>query len=121
MYLPFGNPSHLISVYQYGILYLDILHPLWKDALDIAELNERQTFYDITEKALDEAKAAIDKVLAGATDVELTPQNTQIRKLQHELVEQHNLESKSVGEGESRHLRIVGGKDFNQKNGFKEA
>ncbi len=92
-----------------------------KDALDIVELNERQTYYDITEKALDEAKAAIDKVLAGAGYVELTPQNTQIRKLQHELVEQHNLESKSVGEGESRHLRIVGGKDFNQRNGFKEA
>ena len=45
--------------------------------------------------------------------VELTPQNQHIRKLQHELVEQHNLESKSVGEGNNRHLRIVGGKDFN--------
>ncbi len=88
-----------------------------KDALDIAELNERQTFYDITEKALDEAKAAIEKVLAGEGDVELTPQNTQIRKLQHELVEQHNLESKSVGEGDSRHLRIVGGKDYEKKMG----
>lgn len=83
-----------------------------KEALDIAELNERQTFYDITEKALDEAKQAIEQILAGAPDVELKPQSTQIRKLQHELVEQHNLESKSVGEGESRHLRIVGGKDF---------
>lgn len=88
-----------------------------KDALDIAEVNDRQTFYDITEKALDEAKEAIEKILAGATDVELKPQNTQIRKLQHELVEQHNLESKSVGEGESRHLRIVGGKDFKEKTG----
>jgi predicted RNA-binding protein Jag len=55
--------------------------------------------------------------LAGAGDVELTPQNTQIRKLQHELVEQHNLESKSVGEGESRHLRIVGGKDYKKQAG----
>jgi stage III sporulation protein SpoIIIAA len=88
-----------------------------KEALDIAELNERQTFYDKTEKALDEAKAAIEKVLAGEGDVELTPQNTQIRKLQHELVEQHNLESKSVGEGESRHLRIVGGKDYKKQAG----
>ncbi len=88
-----------------------------KEALDIAELNERQTFYDITEKALDEAKTAIEQILAGATDVELKPQSTQIRKLQHELVEQHNLESKSVGEGESRHLRIVGGKDYDQKLG----
>jgi len=88
-----------------------------KEALDIAQLNEHQTFYDVTEKALDEAKSAIEKVLAGAGDVELTPQNTQIRKLQHELVEQHNLESKSVGEGESRHLRIVGGKDYKKQVG----
>lgn len=87
-----------------------------KEALDIAEVNERQTFYDRTEKALDEAKEAIEKILAGAPDVELTPQNTQIRKLQHELVEQHNLESKSVGEGESRHLKIVGGKDFKRQS-----
>jgi stage III sporulation protein SpoIIIAA len=86
-----------------------------KEALDIAEVNDRQTFYDITEKALDEAKSAIEKILAGADDIELKPQNTQIRKLQHELVEQHNLESKSIGEGESRHLRIVGGQDFQEK------
>ena len=87
-----------------------------KEALDIVELNEHQTFYDITEKALDEAKKAIDKILAGATDIELTPQNTRIRKLQHELVEQHNLESKSIGEGLNRHLRIVGGKDYKNAN-----
>lgn len=88
-----------------------------KEALDIVELNEKQTFYDITEKALDEAKAAIEKVLAGAKDIELTPQNQQIRKLQHELVEQHNLASTSIGEGENRHLRIVGGKDYKEKLG----
>jgi len=88
-----------------------------KEALDITELNEKQTFYDITEKALDEAKSAIEKILAGAKDIELTPQNQQIRKLQHELVEQHNLESTSVGEGENRHLRIVGGIDYEEKLG----
>ena len=88
-----------------------------KEALDIAELNEKQSFYDITERALDEAKAAIEKVLAGAKDIELTPQNQQIRKLQHELVEQHNLASKSVGEGENRHLRIVGGQDYQENTG----
>ena len=84
-----------------------------KEALDITETSETLFgYYDAAEKALDEAKAAINKILAGAEHVELTPQNQQIRKLQHELVEQHNLESKSVGEGEQRHLRIVGGKDF---------
>lgn len=88
-----------------------------KEALDISEVNEKQSFYDITEKALDEAKTAIEKILAGAKDVELTPQNQQIRKLQHELVEQHNLESTSIGEGDNRHLRIVGGSDYEEKIG----
>jgi len=86
-----------------------------KEALDITEVETLQGYYDEAERALDEAKAAINKILAGASDVELQPQNQHIRKLQHELVEQHNLISKSVGEGEQRHLRIVGGKDFEKK------
>lgn len=89
-----------------------------KQALDIAEMNEKQSFYDVTEKALDEAKEAIEKILTGVVkDIELKPQNQQIRKLQHELAEQHNLDSTSVGEGENRHLRlrVVGGTDF-EKN-----
>ncbi len=85
-----------------------------KEALQITEASETLCgYYDDAERALDEAKAAINKILAGAEHVELTPQNQHIRKLQHELVEQHNLSSKSVGEGSNRHLRIVGGKDFN--------
>ena len=48
------------------------------------------------------------KILAGkARKIELSPQNQQIRKLQHALVEQHNLESTSIGEGTQRHLRIT--------------
>ena len=87
-----------------------------KDALQISDTSETlQGYYDDAERALDEAKAAINKILAGAEHIELQPQNQQIRKLQHELVEQHNLTSKSVGEGSQRHLKIVGGKDFNQK------
>lgn len=84
-----------------------------KEALDIVETPQTLCgYYDEAERALDEAKIAINKILAGAEDIELSPQNQQIRKLQHELVEQHNLESTSVGEGSQRHLRIVGGKDF---------
>ena len=89
-----------------------------KDALQITETSETlQGYYDVAERALDEAKAAINKILAGAEHIELQPQSQQIRKLQHELVEQHNLQSKSVGEGAQRHLRIVGGKDFEEKIG----
>lgn len=87
-----------------------------KEALDIQETSETlRGYYDDAERALDEAKAAINKILAGAEHVELQPQNQQIRKLQHELVEQHNLESQSVGEGEQRHLKIVGGRDVENK------
>ena len=79
-----------------------------KDALDIKPYdNEYDTGYkDETEDALDEVKAAIKQVMDGAEVIELEPQNTQIRKLQHELVEQYGLQSTSIGEGENRHLRI---------------
>ena len=87
-----------------------------KEALDIVETHQTLKGYsDDAERALDEAKAGINKVLAGAEHVELAPQNHHIRKLQHELVEQHNLESKSVGEGDNRHLRIIGGTEFNKR------
>jgi len=88
-----------------------------KEALGIQETSETlQGYYDDAERALDEAKAAIAKILEGEEHIELTPQNQKIRKLQHELIEQHNLASQSVGEGEQRHLKIVGGKDFDKKN-----
>jgi len=89
------------------------IQKVMKDALQITQATETlQGYYDDAERALDEAKEAISKILGGAEHVELTPQNHQIRKLQHELVEQHNLESKSVGEGEERHLKIIGGTEF---------
>lgn len=88
-----------------------------KEALGIQEASETlQGYYDDAERALDEAKIAIAKILEGEELIELTPQNQKIRKLQHELIEQHNLASQSVGEGEQRHLKIVGGKDFDKKN-----
>lgn len=93
-----------------------------KEALDLQDASEAlQGYYDDAERALDEAKAAIAKILEGAEHIELTPQNQQIRKLQHELVEQHNLASQSVGEGEERHLKIVGGKDFKPTDDEKNA
>ncbi len=84
-----------------------------KEALHITETTETlKGFYDEVERALDETKTAIQKIMSGEKDIELTPQNQQIRKLQHELVEQHNLSSESVGEGSARRLRIVGGREF---------
>lgn len=82
-----------------------------KEALGLKD-NNTIVFHDETEEALDEAKEAIQKVLENGEDIELSPQNQQIRKMQHELVEQHNLSSISIGDGHERHLKIVGGKDF---------
>ena len=87
-----------------------------KEALHL-ENDNTIVFHDETEEALDEAKEAIQRVLENGEDIELSPQNQQIRKMQHELVEQHNLSSVSIGDGQERHLKIVGGKDFKKDIG----
>ena len=79
-----------------------------KDALDIqpGDVETLQGYSDETEQALDEARNAIRQIMDGAEVVELAPRNSQIRKLQHELADQYNLGSTSIGEGTDRHLRI---------------
>lgn len=67
-----------------------------------------KNFTDETDKALDEVLEAVKKLENGEGKVDLSPQNQRIRKLQHELADQHNLKSESVGEGEERHLRLIG-------------
>jgi len=86
------------------------IQKVMKEALKLEDAeNETITGYcDETEKALDEVKDAIERIKQGETNIELSPQNQQIRKLQHELADQHNMESESIGDGDKRHLRIVG-------------
>jgi len=80
-----------------------------KDALDIqpGDVEATQDYRDTTEIALDEARTAIKQILEGAETIELAPQSTLTRKLQHELAEQYNLKSSSVGEGSERHVKIT--------------
>ena len=81
-----------------------------KEALNLTQENQeiqRLTNYkDSTELALDEANAAIAKLGEGAEVVELQPQEKQVRKLQHELVDAHGYKSISIGEGKQRRLKI---------------
>ena len=77
-----------------------------KEALQIPDSDEDAAFIDETENALDEAKKAIELIKNGEKEIELKPQNLQIRKLQHELVDQYGLKSESLGEDENRHLKI---------------
>jgi predicted RNA-binding protein Jag len=58
------------------------------------------------ELALREAEAAIAEAKRTAKSVDLTPQNSYLRRLQHQLVEKSGLRSESVGEEPRRRLRI---------------
>ena len=81
-----------------------------KEALNLTQENQEvqslTNYKDTTELALDEANAAVAKLSEGAEVIELEPQDTQTRKLQHELVEAYGYKSTSVGEGNNRHLKI---------------
>lgn len=80
-----------------------------KDALDIRPedfTGSLENYQDATEAALDEVKLAIKQLSEGAEYIDLTPQNTRVRKLQHELIEQYGYKSTSLGNEEQRHIRI---------------
>ena len=57
--------------------------------------------------ALREAEEGMQHVLDANVPVELMPQNSYIRRLQHELVAKHNLHSASVGKEPRRRVMIM--------------
>ncbi len=67
----------------------------------------REELGDPVEVALQEAEEAIRTVLNTMEPVELEPRNSYIRRLQHQLVEQHHLASESVGVDPNRRLRVL--------------
>ncbi|HET9052152.1 MAG TPA: R3H domain-containing nucleic acid-binding protein [Candidatus Dormibacteraeota bacterium] len=62
---------------------------------------------DPTETALQEALEGIARVQQTRQQVELAPQNAYVRRLQHQLVEQHELVAHSHGVEPNRRLRIL--------------
>jgi len=56
--------------------------------------------------AMREAEEAIRQVKSSKKSADLSPQNAYIRRLQHQIVEQNQLRSESVGEEPKRRLRI---------------
>ncbi len=60
---------------------------------------------DPTDDALREARDAIESARQGNT-VELSPQNSYVRRLQHQLVEESELVARSTGKEPRRRLRI---------------
>jgi len=59
------------------------------------------------DEALREAESAVQRVQDSRQPVELAPQNSYVRRLQHQLVERFNLDSESVGEEPRRRVRIL--------------
>ena len=62
---------------------------------------------EVVDSALDEARQAIDEVKNGKKEVELSPQNSFIRRLQHILAERHDVTSSSSGREPGRRVKIV--------------
>ncbi len=71
---------------------------------DIFALNAEDT--DPKSIALRETQDAIQRVLTGVRSVELSPQRSNIRRQQHQMVRQANLLSHSLGREPNRRVRI---------------
>jgi stage III sporulation protein SpoIIIAA len=59
-----------------------------------------------TSSALQETEDAIARVLEDSRPVELSPQSAHIRRLQHQLAEQYNLGSRSLGREPHRRVQL---------------
>jgi stage III sporulation protein SpoIIIAA len=58
-------------------------------------------------EALQEVQEAVDRVMSYGKPVELSPQSAHIRRLQHQMVEQHGLGSESHGEVPWRRVIVL--------------
>jgi hypothetical protein len=72
---------------------------------DVFDLNRHPSESDL-DAAMQETQEAIRHVLAGTSMVELHPQNSYVRRLQHEMARESNLISQSRGEEPDRRVRI---------------
>lgn len=61
---------------------------------------------NVLERALREAREGIESIQLGVESIDLSPQSSGIRRQQHELVRQSNLNSHSYGKEPHRHVRI---------------
>ncbi|MBC5826033.1 MAG: AAA family ATPase [Candidatus Eremiobacteraeota bacterium] len=70
-----------------------------KDLYDLPSLDEE-------ELALREGEEAVYRVMLHGTTVELSPQSSYIRRLQHQLAERYHLQSRSTGVEPNRRVRV---------------
>src|SRR5690606_10001366 len=68
---------------------------------------EHEGGYGSFGEAMQETEQAIRRVLSGEAEVDLSPQSSEVRRLQHEMANKAQLGSRSFGREPMRHVRIV--------------
>jgi stage III sporulation protein SpoIIIAA len=92
-----GVPVHVLRSNSAGNIEQELLHISHLDAAPVPGGGQN---------ALHETEEAITRVLETSAPVELSPQSAYIRRLQHQLAEQHSLSSRSTGKEPYRRVRI---------------
>ena len=72
----------------------------------LASLYDLDVPPDPVSEAMEETQEAINQVLSQSLPVDLSPQNAYIRRLQHQMAERYNLNSRSRGKEPHRRVRI---------------
>jgi len=67
---------------------------------------------DVEEVAMREAEEAVYQVLLDSRAIELTPQTSYIRRMQHQLAERYRQQSRSTGLEPNRRVRIFKGPEL---------
>ncbi|HEV7665818.1 MAG TPA: R3H domain-containing nucleic acid-binding protein [Chloroflexota bacterium] len=93
-----GVPVHVLRSNSAGNIEQELLHISHLDAAPVP---------GTAQNALRETEDAIARVLETSAPVELSPQSAYIRRLQHQLAEQHSLSSRSTGKEPYRRVRIA--------------
>jgi len=78
----------------------------------LADIFGVQVDVDPLALAVEETQRAIEKIMGGARSVELSPQNSYIRRYQHQMARQADLYSRSRGKEPRRRVRIYPQKEI---------
>ena len=92
-----GVPVHVLRSNSAGNIEQELLHISHLDAAPVPGQ---------AQNALRETEEAIARVLETSAPIELSPQSAYIRRLQHQLAEQHSLASRSTGKEPYRRVRL---------------
>ena len=104
-------PIHVIKASTIPQIARGLRRLLNMDELGTPELVDLRLFANSSSndemEALEEARLAVEQiVLPKGQPVELLPRSSNVRKMQHELIEHYRLQSRSFGEEPNRRLRI---------------